>query len=225
MARRTPRRASVAPRYTATRRSHRTGAPDRSPGRTRRLGSSSTRASNAFLDGALLRHRSGARYRAAGACPGVLVLGPPSVGLDAVAMPYRSTMAPFAGLTPTAARLVWAITVLSVAHHVDHLLRDVTGWPVEDEFNPFIISLFVSPGDRRRAGPVATRPLRTALVGRDSPERAHCSSLRCTSARSPVTRWPESLVNTTRRSPLSLRLSCSHCCFAPLSPTVCTSSA
>ncbi len=60
-------------------------------------------------------------------------------------MPYRPAMAPFAGLTPTAARLVLAITVLSVAHHVDHLLRDVTGWPVEDELNPFTISLFVYP--------------------------------------------------------------------------------
>ncbi|MGH9152941.1 MAG: hypothetical protein ACRD03_11200 [Acidimicrobiales bacterium] len=54
-------------------------------------------------------------------------------------------MAASAGLTPTAVRLVWAITVLSVAHHVDHLLRDVTGWPVEDEVNPFTISLLVYP--------------------------------------------------------------------------------
>ncbi|MGH9152461.1 MAG: hypothetical protein ACRD03_08710 [Acidimicrobiales bacterium] len=54
-------------------------------------------------------------------------------------------MAAFAGLTPTALRLVCAITLLSVAHHVDHLLRDVTGWPLEDELNPFTISLFVYP--------------------------------------------------------------------------------
>lgn len=48
------------PRYTATRRSHRTGAPHRSLGRTEAAGgSSSTRASNAFLDGALLRHECG----------------------------------------------------------------------------------------------------------------------------------------------------------------------
>jgi len=37
------------------------------------------------------------------------------------------------------------ITALSVAHHIDHLLRDVTGWPLGDGFNPFSASLFVYP--------------------------------------------------------------------------------
>ena len=49
------------------------------------------------------------------------------------------------GLTPTGYRLVLAITVLSVAHHVDHILRDVTGWPLAGGFNPFSASLFVYP--------------------------------------------------------------------------------
>ena len=48
-------------------------------------------------------------------------------------------------LTRTSVALVWAITGLSVAHHVDHLLRDVTGSPLEGGFNPFTISLFVYP--------------------------------------------------------------------------------
>ena len=39
-------------------------------------------------DSARVRHRSAARYRAAGACSCVWVLGPPSVGLEAV--PYRT---------------------------------------------------------------------------------------------------------------------------------------
>jgi hypothetical protein len=42
-------------------------------------------------------------------------------------------------------RFVLAITVLSIAHHVDHVLRDVTGWPFEGGFNPFSGSLFVYP--------------------------------------------------------------------------------
>ncbi len=49
------------------------------------------------------------------------------------------------GLTTTGYRLVLAITALSVAHHVDHVLRDVTGWPITDGFNPFSASLFVYP--------------------------------------------------------------------------------
>ncbi len=49
------------------------------------------------------------------------------------------------GLTATGYRLVLAITALSIAHHVDHVLRDVTGWPLGDEFNPFSASLFVYP--------------------------------------------------------------------------------
>lgn len=49
------------------------------------------------------------------------------------------------GLTGTGYRLVLVITGLSIAHHVDHVLRDVTGWPLRDEFNPFSASLFVYP--------------------------------------------------------------------------------
>src|SRR5688572_23265832 len=64
------------------------------------------------------------------------------------------------GLTVPGYRLVVLITVLSVAHHVDHVIRDVTGWPITDEFNPFSASLFVYPiiviglflSRRRRAG-------------------------------------------------------------------------
>ncbi len=49
------------------------------------------------------------------------------------------------GLTPTGYRLVLVITGLSVAHHVDHVLRDVTGWPLAGGFNPFSASLLVYP--------------------------------------------------------------------------------
>lgn len=49
------------------------------------------------------------------------------------------------GLTRTGYQLVLVITALSVAHHVDHVLRDVTGWPFSDTFNPFSASLFVYP--------------------------------------------------------------------------------
>ena len=37
------------------------------------------------------------------------------------------------------------ITALSIAHHVDHVARDVTGWPLGGGFNPFSASLFVYP--------------------------------------------------------------------------------
>lgn len=49
------------------------------------------------------------------------------------------------GLTSAGYRLVAVITTLSVLHHVDHLLRGVTGWPIEGSFNPFSGSLFVYP--------------------------------------------------------------------------------
>ena len=49
------------------------------------------------------------------------------------------------GLTPTGHRLVLLITGLSLAHHADHVVRGVTGWPFEDGFNPFSASLFVYP--------------------------------------------------------------------------------
>lgn len=53
--------------------------------------------------------------------------------------------AAFPGLTRTGLRLVLAITALSVAHHVDHVLRGVTGWPLAGGFNPFTVSLVVYP--------------------------------------------------------------------------------
>lgn len=49
------------------------------------------------------------------------------------------------GLTATGYRLVALITGLSIAHHVDHVMRDVTGWPLDGGFNPFSASLFVYP--------------------------------------------------------------------------------
>ena len=48
-------------------------------------------------------------------------------------------------MTPTGFRLVLLITGLSVAHHVDHVLRGVTGWPLDGGFNPFSASLLVYP--------------------------------------------------------------------------------
>lgn len=50
-----------------------------------------------------------------------------------------------AGLTDTGYRLVLVIMALSIAHHVDHILRDVIGWPLAGGFNPFSASLFVYP--------------------------------------------------------------------------------
>jgi hypothetical protein len=66
------------------------------------------------------------------------------------------------GLTQNGYRLVALITGLSVAHHVDHILRGVTGWPLDGEFNPFSASLFVYPviavgvflSRRERVGPL-----------------------------------------------------------------------
>lgn len=52
---------------------------------------------------------------------------------------------PPTGLTATGYRLVLPITVLSAAHHVDHVLRGVTGWPLGAGFNAFSASLFVYP--------------------------------------------------------------------------------
>lgn len=65
-----------------------------------------------------------------------------------------------AGLTGTGYRLVLIITGLSLAHHIDHIFREVTGWPFDGGFNPFSASLFVYPviavglvlSRRRRAG-------------------------------------------------------------------------
>lgn len=49
------------------------------------------------------------------------------------------------GLTPAGFAFVLVITCLSVAHHVDHILRDVTGWPLAAGLNPFSASLLVYP--------------------------------------------------------------------------------
>jgi hypothetical protein len=65
-------------------------------------------------------------------------------------------------LTPIGYALVGIITGLSVAHHVDHVLRGVTGWPLDGGFNAFSASLFVYPAiaaglflsRRQRAGPL-----------------------------------------------------------------------
>ena len=65
------------------------------------------------------------------------------------------------GLTRTGYRFVAVITGLSVAHQVDHVLRDVTGWPFAGGFNAFSASLFVYPviaagvvmSRRRKVGP------------------------------------------------------------------------
>ena len=42
-------------------------------------------------------------------------------------------------------RLVVAITALSIAHHLDHVVRQVTGWPLTGGVNAFSISLLVYP--------------------------------------------------------------------------------
>lgn len=61
-------------------------------------------------------------------------------------------MATVAGVPPAAPRtsptrlaFVLGITALTLAHHLDHSFRGVTGWPVTDEFNAFTVSLFVYP--------------------------------------------------------------------------------
>lgn len=64
------------------------------------------------------------------------------------------------GLTATGHRLVLVITVLTLAHHVDHALRDATGWPVDGGPNPFSVSLLAYPVIA--AGVVLSR---RALVG------------------------------------------------------------
>jgi hypothetical protein len=48
-------------------------------------------------------------------------------------------------MTPTLYWLIGAATGLSLVHHVDHVLRDATGWPLTGEVNPFTYSLFVYP--------------------------------------------------------------------------------
>ncbi len=50
-----------------------------------------------------------------------------------------------ASVTPTLYRLIAAATILSLTHHVDHVLRGATGWPLAGDANPFTFSLFVYP--------------------------------------------------------------------------------
>ncbi len=50
-----------------------------------------------------------------------------------------------AAMTPTLYWLIGAATILSFAHHVDHVLRGATGWPLMGGINPFTYSLFVYP--------------------------------------------------------------------------------
>lgn len=49
------------------------------------------------------------------------------------------------GLTTTGFRLVLTIAALSTAHHLDHVVRGVTGWPLAGGVNPFSVSLLVYP--------------------------------------------------------------------------------
>lgn len=48
-------------------------------------------------------------------------------------------------MTRTLYWLIGAATTLSLAHHVDHILRGATGWPLVGDANPFTYSLFVYP--------------------------------------------------------------------------------
>jgi membrane protease YdiL (CAAX protease family) len=48
-------------------------------------------------------------------------------------------------MTPRLYVLIVVALVLSVAHHVDHVLRGDTGWPLAGGFNPFTASLVIYP--------------------------------------------------------------------------------
>ena len=48
-------------------------------------------------------------------------------------------------MTRTLYLLIGWVMVLSLGHHVDHLLRGVTGWPLESEVNAFTYSLAIYP--------------------------------------------------------------------------------
>jgi len=48
-------------------------------------------------------------------------------------------------LTRTSYALIAAATLLSLVHHVDHVLRELTGWPVEGGATQFTYSLAVYP--------------------------------------------------------------------------------
>lgn len=61
---------------------------------------------------------------------------PPEVGTE------KRTSGP---MTPTLYVLIVVALVLSVAHHVDHVLRGDTGWPLAGGFNAFSASLVIYP--------------------------------------------------------------------------------
>lgn len=65
-----------------------------------------------------------------------LVPHPPQTALPA---PRRAAM------TPALYLLIAAAVALSLVHHLDHVVRGATGWPVTDEVNPFTYSLAVYP--------------------------------------------------------------------------------
>jgi pilus assembly protein TadC len=48
-------------------------------------------------------------------------------------------------MTRTLYRLIYLAVALSLVHHVDHVLRGVTGWPLTGEVNPFTYSLLIYP--------------------------------------------------------------------------------
>lgn len=48
-------------------------------------------------------------------------------------------------MTRTLYLLIGWVVVLSLGHHVDHVLRGVTGWPFESEINAFTYSLVIYP--------------------------------------------------------------------------------
>ena len=49
------------------------------------------------------------------------------------------------GMSRATYLLIGAITLLSLGHHLDHLLRGATGWPFSAEVNPFTYSLAIYP--------------------------------------------------------------------------------
>lgn len=64
-------------------------------------------------------------------------------------------------MTPTLCWLIAAAAALSTTHHLDHVLRGATGWPLTPDVNPFSYSLGIYPAMaaglvlslRGRAGP------------------------------------------------------------------------
>lgn len=75
--------------------------------------------------------------------------------------PPRRSTSRRAGMTCTLYALIAAAAALSLLHHVDHVVRGATGWPLTGEVNPFTYSLAIYPvmavglvlSLRGRAGP------------------------------------------------------------------------